>query len=181
VEIKTELPHTYAYLKQFDAILRKRSGFVKYFDAEKDAFYSMYNISRETFAPFKVIWRTMGSSIDATVLEPADDGKVGKKTLIHKNTVISVSLDDKYEAHYLCAVLNSVVVNFVARSYSVKGGKSFGSANLLDFIAIPKYKPSNALHQRLTALSQQAHALAAQTSEFSENSEVSPRGHRSRD
>jgi hypothetical protein len=135
----------------------------------------MYNISRKTFAPFKVVWRTMGSSIDATVLEATDDKRVGKKTLIHKNTVISVSLDDKSEAHYLCAVLNSALVNFVARSYSVKGGKSFGSANLLGFIAIPKYASSNAIHQRLAALSQQAHALAAQTSEVSETSEVSAR------
>jgi len=172
-KLKTELPHTYAYLKQFEGILRERSGFVKYFDTAKDAFYSMYNISRETFAPFKVIWRTMGSSIDSTVLEPIEDERIGRKSLIHKNTVISVSITDRSEAHYLCAVLNSAVVNFVAKSYSVKGGKSFGSANLLYFIAIPQYDPTNPLHARLSALSQQAHALEAQTSEVSETSEVS--------
>jgi len=166
-KLKTELPHTYAYLKQFESILRERSGFVKYFDTTKDAFYSMYNISKETFAPFKVIWRTMGNSIDATVLEPIEDKRIGRKSLIHKNTVISVSLTNKNEAHYLCAVLNSAIVNFVAKSYSVKGGKSFGSTNLLDFIAIPRYDPSSALHMKLAELSQQAHAITAEGKDVS--------------
>jgi len=158
-KLKMEFHHTYAYLKQFENVLRKRSGFIKYFNAVKDPFYSMYNISADTFAPFKVVWRTMGSSIDAAVLEPINSEVGKKKVLIHKNTVMSVALTVKDEAHYLCAVLNSAVTNFIAKSYSVKGGKSFGSANLLEFIRIPKFQSSKPLHVRLADLSKQAHML----------------------
>ena len=59
------------------------------------------------------------------------------------------------------AVLDSSIVNFVAKSYSVKGGKSFGSANLLEYVRIPKFDAKNAVHARLASLSQQAHKLAA--------------------
>ncbi|MDO9130835.1 MAG: hypothetical protein Q7U34_13320, partial [Anaerolineales bacterium] len=55
----------------------------------------------------------------------------------------------------------------VVRSHS----SLFYSASILEYLAIPRYDPSNALHLRLAALSLQAHALA-QTSEFSKNSEV---------
>ncbi len=159
--LKLQLPNTYSYLKQFENVLRKRSGFVKYFDPQKDPFYSMYNISTYTFSPFRVVWKTMGSSIESAVVGLREDDFVGKKSPIHKNTVISVSLDNEIEAHYLCAVLNSSIVNFVAKCYSVKGGKSFGSANLLEYVRIPQFDPGNALHARLAGLSQQAHAAMA--------------------
>jgi len=80
---------------------------------------------------------------------------------MHKETTIFVPFDAQDAAHYLCAILNTSIVTFVARAYSVKGGKSFGSANLLQFIAVPQFDPENPLHTRLAVLSQQAHQLAA--------------------
>jgi hypothetical protein len=122
----------------------------------------MYNISAYTFAPFKVVWKTMGNAIESVVLEPQEDSFIGSKSPIHKNTVISVSVENGDEAHYLCAALNSDLVNFVAKSSSVKGGKSFGSANLMEYVRIPRFDPTSPLHLRLAELSRQAHALAAQ-------------------
>jgi hypothetical protein len=159
--LKLELPNTYAYLKRFEAVLRQRSGFRKYFDAEKDPFYSIYNVGTYTFAPFRVIWKSMGTSIESAVLEPVKDEWIGVRPPIHKNTVMFVSFENKQEAHFLCAVLNTSIVTFVARAYSVKGGKSFGSANLLQFIAVPPFDAEKPIHTRLAALSQQAHQLAA--------------------
>lgn len=158
--LRLELPNTYAYLKQFEAVLRQRSGFRKYFNTEKDPFYSIYNVGTYTFAPFRVIWKSMGTSIESAVLEPVEDDLIGVRPPIHKNTVMFVSLEDKQESHFLCAVLNTSIVTFVARAYSVKGGKSFGSANLLQFIAVPQFDAENPIHTRLAALSQEAHQLA---------------------
>jgi hypothetical protein len=118
----------------------------------------------------------MGTSIESAVLEPVEDEWIGVRPPIHKNTVMFVSFENRQEAHFLCAVLNTSIVTFVARAYSVKGGKSFGSANLSQFIAVPQFDAENPIHTRLAALSQQAHQLAAaQTSEVSETSEVSRR------
>jgi ribosome recycling factor len=79
---------------------------------------------------------------------------------MHKNIVVLIPAEGREEAHYLCAVLNSAVTDFIARSYSV--GKSFGSPHLLEQVAIPSFDSDSPLHQRLATLSQQAHALAAQ-------------------
>jgi len=157
--MKTELPKTYAYLLKFRDLLRKRSGYVKYFD-KSDPFYSMYNVGVENFAPFRVVWKSMGTDIEPAVLSTVSDQWVGQRLPMHKNTVSFVATDDEAEAHYLCAVLSSSVVNALAKSSSVKGGKSFGNTNLLHTVAIPAYDSTSSLHRRLAELSQRAHALA---------------------
>jgi len=159
--LKRELPHTYAYLKQFEDILKARSGYKKYFDPKTDPFYSMYNVGTYSFAPYKTVWKRMGTSIEAVVTSKITDRFIGSKPPLHKETTIFIPSEVKDEAHYLCAVLNSLIVNFVAKSYSVKGGKAFGSANLLEYVRIPQFDPTNTEHEVLSQLSQQAHELAA--------------------
>jgi len=61
------------------------------------------------------------------------------------------------EAHYICALMNSRIVNFSLQSYSMKGGKSFGDPHVLQNIRIPKFDPTNKVHQELAGLSQNAH------------------------
>lgn len=146
--LKLNLPHTYAYLKQFESILRQRSGFKKYFDAQKDAFYSMYNIGPYTFAPFKVVWSGLGVSanIQAAMTEAT----------VPANTLTFAAFDNRSEALYFCGVINSTIIRFIIASIYVGG-----SPYVLEHIAIPKYDPQNPLHQELSALSQRAHDLAA--------------------
>jgi len=150
---------TYDYLQRFEDKLRKRSGFRRYF-AEDDPFYSVYNVGSHTFAPIKVIYRTMGSDIRAVVLEPVKDRFLGLRPVIHKNTVISVPVHTREEAHFLCAILNSAIVTEIANSYSVRGGKSFGSTNLLGYVRIARFDAETALHRQLAELSVKAHVAA---------------------
>jgi len=150
---------TFEYLLRFEDKLRKRSGFRRYF-AEDDPFYSVYNVGSHTFAPIKVIYRTMGSDIRAAVLELVEDPFLGPRPLVHKNTVISVPVRTNEEAHYLCAVLNSAIVTEIANSYAVRGGKSFGSTNLLGYVRIARFDAENALHGELASLSLKAHRAA---------------------
>lgn len=148
---------TLEYLQRFEEKLRKRSGFQRYF-SEDDPFYSVYNVGSHTFAPIKVIYRTMGSDIRAAVLEPVKDRLLGLRPLIHKNTVISVPVRTHEEAHFLCAILNSDIVTEIANSYAVRGGKSFGSTNLLSYVRIPEFDQGISLHKQLAELSEAAHA-----------------------
>ncbi len=160
--LKTEYPKTYAYLLRFKDLLRKRSGYVKYFD-KSDPFYSMYNTGIENFAPFRVVWKAMGMNIEPAVLSVVDDQWLGQRLPMHKNTVSFVSFDKADPAHFSCALLSSSPVNALAKSSSVKGGKSFGNTNLLQTVAIPTYDLASPLHRRLAELSQKAHELAALT------------------
>jgi SAM-dependent methyltransferase len=150
-EMQLQYENTYHYLKQFEDVLRQRAAYKRYFS--KDApFYSMFDVGTYTFAPYKVVWARIGSSIAASVIG---------KDVIPQETLTIISRRTKDEAHYLCAMLNSEPFNFAAISYSQTGGKSFGSPHVLENICIPKFDPQNSLHLRLAELSEKAHDLAA--------------------
>ncbi len=81
----------------------------------------------------------------------------GEKPVLPQNTHAFVSCESEDEAHYLCAMLNSTLVNFLVRSYSVTGGKSFASPHILEYVRIPRYDAGNKSHVQLTKLSGTCH------------------------
>ncbi len=156
-EMKMRYPKTYAYLKQFKDILKIRPAYKRYFDTTKDAFYSMFNIGDYTFASYKVVWPNIATDIKSAVIS-----EYNNKNLIPQHIVTLVALEELYEAHYICSLMNSKIVNFCLKAYSMIGGKSFGDPHVLDNINIPKFDSSNKLHGELAEFSQQAHQAAAE-------------------
>jgi SAM-dependent methyltransferase len=154
--LSVKYPKTYSYLKYFEAALRSRSGYRRYF-SESDPFYSMFDVGDYTFAPYKVVWGRIAAEIAAAVVSIVP----GEKPPIPQETVSMVAFDNLEEAHYLCAIMNSAPFNFAAQSYSQKGGKSFGTPSILENIFVPRYDPTNPTHRQLAALSQQAHEATA--------------------
>ena len=96
---------TWRYLKKFEDLLRQRKAFKKFFDPDKDAFYSMYSVSEETFAPFKVAWMDISATVKATVLA----GGAGNDMSIPEHTVMFLTTESEEEAHYVAAVLNMLL------------------------------------------------------------------------
>ena len=84
----------------------------------------------------------------------------GKPVMTNQAMHPFVPLGKKDEAHYLCACLNSSVVNLAVVSHTQLGGKSFAQSNILKHIRIPRYNPQDAVHRRLAELSQAAHEAA---------------------
>jgi hypothetical protein len=158
-EMQRRWPKTWSYLKRFEKALRERAAFVRYFTredkqgriVETGPFYSMFDVGNYTLALWKVVWTRIGGEIAAAV--------IGKDQL-PQETITLLPVDSVAEAHYACAVVNSTPFQFAAHAYSQAGGKSFGSPHLLENIRVPRYDSANSVHQRLAALSQQAHALA---------------------
>lgn len=149
--LKVNHPHTYAYLKQFEDVLRQRSGYRKYFDPAKDQFYSMYDVAEYTFAPYKVVWREQASELTAAFVIREHKPPIPD----HKLMLVRCSSAD--EAAYLIACLNSATCRLLVQAYVVAIGIS---THVLQHVAIPKFDPSNPLHQFLASLSQQAYHLA---------------------
>jgi len=149
---KVDYPHTYAYLKQFEDVLRQRSGYRKYFDPAKDPFYSMYDVAEYTFAPYKVVWREQASELTASAVVASDRPFIPD----HKLMLVHCSTAD--EASYLAACLNSATSRLVVGSYVVEIGMS---THVLEHVAIPAFDAANSLHRALASLSQRAHRLAA--------------------
>ena len=152
-ELKVEYPHAYAYLKEFEAILRQRAAYRKYFDTQKAPFYSMYDVGPYTFAPHKVLWREQAADLTAAVPEKTDRPAVPD----HKLMLVECRSDS--ESHYLCAALNSAPVRLLVRSYGVE---TQTSTHVLDHAAVPRFDPSTKVHQQLSQQSQTAHLLAAE-------------------
>ncbi len=163
--MRSKWPKTYAYLKQFQSLLVKRAAYKRY---QGDApFYSMYDIDTYTLAPIKVVWRRMDRQINAAVVESVKDPVLGKRPVVPQETCVLIEAVSTDEAHYICAMLNSAVANFLVKSHSVRGGKGFGTPSMLDYIPIKRFDGRDRQHKHLAALSYQAHEAAAGDADYS--------------
>jgi len=156
--LKVTYPHTYAYLKEFEQVLRseRRSQVVRDL-MEKGAFYSMYAVAEYTFAPYKVVWPWIATRIRAAV-----DSQKNGQAVVPEHNASFVPFTKESEAHCFCALLSSAPADMVIRARTPGGGGGLASPSILQNLAIPRFDPSNALHESLSALSERAHALAAQ-------------------
>ncbi|MGB9887357.1 MAG: HsdM family class I SAM-dependent methyltransferase [Moorellales bacterium] len=160
-EMRARYPRIYAYLKRFEPLLRERAAFRRYFCrrsggelVETAPFYSMFDVGEYTLAPHKVVWARVASALRAAVVT-AREGK----PVVPQETVTLVATSSPDEAHYLCAVINSRLFNRAAQAYSQKGGKSFGSGHLLQYLRVPRFDRKQGLHRDLASLSHRAHVL----------------------
>lgn len=158
--MRAHWPRTLAYLNKFEAQLRERSGYKRYFKPG-DPFYAIYNVSADTFSKVKVTWRTMGTAMQAMVLPETSVGDSAAKPSVFKNTVIFVPLDSEEEAHYLTAVLNCSWANWFLRACNVRGGKSAFATNVLGTIAIPAFNTRSPVARNLARLAMRAAGEAA--------------------
>ncbi|HEY4759544.1 MAG TPA: N-6 DNA methylase [Thermoguttaceae bacterium] len=154
-EMCQKYPLTFAYLNHFIRILNKRAAYRRY--QEGKAFYSMYNVGPYTTAPIKVVWRRMDRRMNAAVVTECDDPILGRRSVIPQETCVMIACQSLAEAHYLCAVLNSSLVNYFVQAHNVRGGKGFGSPSILGYLNLRRFDPQNPLHKELAACSEAAH------------------------
>ena len=157
-ELQRKAPLTFSFLKKFEKSLRARSGFKKYFKSE-GPFYSIYNISEATFAPHKVVWRDMGSRIQAAVVSLGDDDEI----IVPEHHVMFVPARSADEAHFLCGLLNSAPVALAVAAYTTTTGMSTHVASV---IALPKYSRNDGDHKALGDLARKC-AKATKPEELS--------------
>lgn len=152
--LRKHYPNVYAYLSSFKEELVARAGYRRYYRSEAP-FYSIFNLSQATFAPFKVVWKRMSNQMTATVAETLDG-----KPIVPQETLTFVACETADEAHYLCALLNSGPVDAVVRACNHATSRSFGTPGMLAHLQIKTYDPGNDHHRRLAELSWAAHQAA---------------------
>jgi hypothetical protein len=153
--MRARCPKTLKYLERFRGLLESRAAYRRY--QAGAPFYSMYNVGPYTTTPIKVVWRRMDRQVNAAVVEPWDHPLIGRRPMIPQETCVLVACDSTDEAHYLCAVLNSAIVNQRVSAHSVRGGKGFGTPGMLDFLPIRRFRPDDRRYLELASLSRQAH------------------------
>ena len=156
-KMKNEWPQTYNYLTKFREVLLSRGSRPVRELAERTAFYAMFGIGRYTVARYKVVWKRMASDLVAAVISQTKM-EFGWKGVIPTDTTSLIAAESEDEAHYLCAILNSVAVRRFIKSYS-SAGRGFGSRSVMAHVGIPKFEKSSAVHKRLSALSKVLHRL----------------------
>ena len=152
--MKNKLPKTYFYFKEFEDILWTRKSSSVRSLMKKGAFYSMFAIGPYTFAPYKVVWKYIASEMTCAVISSKNDQFLGEKIIIPDHRLIMISLDNKGESHYICAVLNSSIVRFIVKSYCI--GTQL-APHIMQNVALPKYDSNDLIHLDLSKLSQKCH------------------------
>jgi hypothetical protein len=79
----------------------------------------------------------------------------GLKEIIACDHATFIPLSDRAEAHYVCSVMNSSVVQEFLRAACPTA--ELGPPSAIKPLAIPKFKPPSRTHVRLTELSEEAH------------------------
>jgi len=150
--LTSKYPKTFAYLRRFEAELRSRSGYRRYFK-ETDPFYSMFDVGDYTFAPYKVVWREQAAGLTVAVVGPLHD-----RPVIPDHKLMMVAVDGEDEAHYLSSILNSSPARFIVQSYGVTIQMD---THILENVRVPGYRKTDPTHGKLAALSRQAHKATA--------------------
>ncbi len=148
-------PKAHSYLARFEKILRGRAAYRRYF-RETDPYWSMFNVSNFTFAPWKVVWREVANELDAAVIGSSTVGTL-TKPVVPDHTCILADCESRHEAHYLCAVINSSPARLLIRNYIVL----HPDPHVLSNVNVPKFSARNKVHLRLAELSELANAAAA--------------------
>jgi hypothetical protein len=156
--IKTKFPNTYDYFNHFKEELEKRS--IHKLWGKNSPFYTVYDIGEYTFAPYKVVWKTIAGAITgkAVSFTCAVITPINGKAVITDHSTILISTDDLNEAYYIAGFLNSLLSRTIIASYSYELRQE---THIADFIKIPKFDPQNEAHNKIAELSKRAHELSS--------------------
>jgi len=156
-QLKLKFPKLYSFLLKFKDKLINRSTY-KLMGKNKP-FYSIFKIGNYTFSTYRVLFGRKAGQIAAVVSQPITDKFLGKTLPIPDYDVILIGCKSSDEAHYLCSVVNSLIVNYWIATHVSRSFPNI-SMQLLENIKIPKFDPKNPFHQKLSQLSQKAHEIA---------------------
>jgi hypothetical protein len=187
-EMRARAPGTYAYLREFKDILLSRAtlwafygrdttlarppagGRDHYYRAVRKAgrrgsvvqeilvpFYVVRDLGVYTFQTPKVVWGRMAGSIRAAVVGEGEIGEVTRPVL-PLDTTAFVAAASAEEAHYLCALLNSRLVNEAVASFSA-AGRGFAAPSVVKSLGLVGFDGANEVHAELARLSARCHRL----------------------
>lgn len=154
-DLQSEFYRTYDWLYYFHDLLREtriRSG--KFFDIEQFPWYRLDNVGNYTFMPYKVLWQEQAKALNCCVVSSITDEFVTNKNVVTDSKVLFVSFANEEEAHYLCGILNSKIIEQIIQGYTIDTNRG---TDIVKNIRIPQFNPEDNEHIRLSILSLRAH------------------------
>ncbi len=165
-EMKRDTPKTWEWLNDFKKQLLERSLYQKMFSKNNSPFYSIYDLG-DWDSKYKVVWKSMGFYPKFVVVSSAKDDILGEKLILPEHVLYFIPSNSSDEAHYVCAILNSSIIEENLRALSSKS-KSGLSKTIVGKIKLDKFNPKNKTHRKLAKLSKKAHQLAEKNESLNE-------------
>lgn len=162
-ELLSDCPNLFDYFyldtHDFIPVLTERATYKKFIlrQDEHAPEYSLYNIGKYTFSPYKVIWKALSKDVAAVTISNADN-----RMLIPDHNLLMVPLENEMEAYYLTGILNAEIISQFVNAYVAW----FISGHILERIKIPQYCEENELHKEIAILSKEAHLMAGREEEL---------------
>ena len=154
-ELRERYPGTYDYLATHrETLLDRSSAWL-----DRGPFYTQFGLGPYTWAPYKVVWCRLGFKPDFAVASTRSDADLGEKTVVPGDHYMFVATDDRREAHFLCALLNSAPYQRTLRTLA-SGGKASLSKSVVSELALPTW-PGTDRARRLADCSMELHDLVA--------------------
>ncbi|MGD0355543.1 MAG: N-6 DNA methylase [Dehalococcoidia bacterium] len=147
-ELKVEFHETYRYLMGFHDFLCDRSEHKR--RGGKGEWYRLFSVYPETFCPWKVVWREQSRFLTCAVVS-----SLSGKVIIPDHKLMFIPCSSEEEAHYICALLSSVIAQAVIKSCTIETSIS---TQIQNYVKVPKFDISCDLHRNLSQLSKKAHA-----------------------
>jgi methylase of polypeptide subunit release factors len=118
---------------------------------------------------YVIIYNTSGANLTSCIVDrqnlppfKIDSFTIKPVNFVADETIMFYETNNELEAHYLCAILNSDVVNELIKPLQPKGSKGERHIARRPFVLpIPNFDPNNPVHRRLAELSKACHEKAS--------------------
>ncbi|GAB4310680.1 MAG: hypothetical protein Kow0069_10980 [Promethearchaeota archaeon] len=159
-----QYPHAHVYLEALREPLLERKGLWRYFSKGgrlSAPYYSVFNVTTDSLAPYKVAWKRMGTRFAAVVLEPVGHPALGPepKPVLPLDVFAFVPCGSLNEALFVAGVLNSRFARALL-SLVTQPGKSIASPSVLSFLNLRTYDENDPVHAEVVAAAARAHEAA---------------------
>jgi hypothetical protein len=129
--MKREFPLTYEWLLKHKKTLLQRAAFKRYFRADRDPFWSLFNTGDYTLARWKVVWPEQAGELACAIV----GGKRGNP-IVPDHKVMLIDCATEEEAYYVAGVLNSSLFRYAVSSYAIEIQMN---PHLLKNIRVPRF------------------------------------------
>lgn len=109
-EARRRFPRAVEFAENFEEVLRRRRRF-RNFDPRGDAWLGLYSVTDAAISQFKVVYREIANG---TVAAPVTGSDV-----VPDHKLYVIRCDSEREAHLLAAVMNSEVVDYLVRAFTL--------------------------------------------------------------
>jgi hypothetical protein len=153
--MKRKFRLTYEYLRPFEERLRKRPGYIKYFDPQKDPFWTIYNVGEYSVSPFRVVFKELTDFFQCAVVDPTT------KPAIADTKLRFIACQSRDEAYFLCGLLNSSPATLYLYATATWVQTADYQASDISRLRLPGFNHKEPLHTEIAKTAKECHLARA--------------------